>query len=267
MNQQPDKLFREKLEGFHKPAPAAAWNKIEAGLQKKNNTTIWVRVAAAVLLAAVATFLIWTNQRTPSGQIAADTNQNNKKESQAQDQKHDQTTVQEEQVSQPQQAQPSVATTAGEKTNRTKADLPPVKNIQTDEEPVVIEEPVIEELVSFAPVNDATDSSMIETTNITEEPLVVVMNSAKEEEEEEEEEKQDQSRVLVLSVEEVNSKYLDKEALAKATSAQKKSSTFRKLLNKAYDLKNNQDPFGELRQKKNEILALNFKSEKRSQNK
>jgi hypothetical protein len=260
MSQQPDKLFREKLEGFHKPAPAAAWNKIEAGLQKKNNTTIWLRVAAAVLLAAVATFLIWTNQRTPSGQIAADTNQNNKKESQTQDQKHDQTKVQEEQNRQPQQAQPSVAITPVEKANRTKADLPPVKNIQTAEEPVVVEEPVIEELVSFAPVDNANDSSEIETANTTEEPLVSV-NSI------DEEEKQDQSRVLVLSVEEVNAKYLDKEALAKATSAQKKSSTFRKLLNKAYDLKNNQDPFGELRQKKNEILALNFKSEKRSQNK
>jgi hypothetical protein len=260
MSQQPDKLFREKLEGFHKPAPAAAWNKIEAGLQKKNNTTIWLRVAAAVLLAAVATFLIWTNQRTPSGQIAADTNQNNKKESQTQDQKHDQTKVQEEQNRQPQQAQPSVAITPVEKTNQTKADLPPVKNIQTAEEQVVVEEPVIEELVSFAPVDNANDSSEIETANTTEEPLVSV-NSI------DEEEKQDQSRVLVLSVEEVNAKYLDKEALAKATSAQKKSSTFRKLLNKAYDLKNNQDPFGELRQKKNEILALNFKSEKRSQNK
>jgi hypothetical protein len=260
MSQQPDKLFREKLEGFHKPAPTAAWNKIEAGLQKKNNTTIWLRVAAAVLLAAVATFLIWTNQWTPSGQIAADTNQNNKKESQTQDQKHDQTKVQEEQNLQPQQAQPSVAITPVEKTNQTKADLPPVKIIQTAEEPVVVEEPVIEELVSLAPVDNVNDSSVIETANTTEEPLVSV-NSI------DEEEKQDQSRVLVLSVEEVNAKYLDKEALAKATSAQKKSSTFRKLLNKAYDLKNNQDPFGELRQKKNEILALNFKSEKRSQNK
>ena len=41
-----------------------------------------------------------------------------------------------------------------------------------------------------------------------------------------------------------------------------------KLLKKANDLKNNHDPMGELRQKKNEILALNFKGEKqRGQNK
>jgi hypothetical protein len=38
-------------------------------------------------------------------------------------------------------------------------------------------------------------------------------------------------------------------------------------LQKASDLKSNQDPFGDLREKKNEILALNFKNEKRGQNK
>jgi hypothetical protein len=73
---------------------------------------------------------------------------------------------------------------------------------------------------------------------------------------------------LVYTVDEVNEKYLDKKSLAEATSADKKPSTLRKLLDKAYDLKHNQDPFGDLRQKKNEILAPNFKSEKqRSQNK
>jgi hypothetical protein len=41
----------------------------------------------------------------------------------------------------------------------------------------------------------------------------------------------------------------------------------RKLLDKAYDLKHNQDPLGDLRQKKNEIFALNFKNDKqRSEN-
>jgi ABC-type nickel/cobalt efflux system permease component RcnA len=257
MNQQPDKLFREKLEGFHKPAPTAAWNKIDAGLRKKNNKTIWLRVAASVLLVAVAAFLIWTTQRTPAEQIAIDTNQNNKKESQGQDQKLNQTKAQEKPVLQPEQLESPTAATIVKKPKQTKA-IQSLPVTPAQEEPTMIEEPVIEELVSFTSADNAIDSSVVETMD-TIEPVVVVSSI--------EEEKQDQSRVLVLSVEEVNAKYLDKEALAKATSAQKKSSTFRKLLNKAYNLKNNQDPFGELRQKKNEILALNFKSEKRSQNK
>jgi hypothetical protein len=66
----------------------------------------------------------------------------------------------------------------------------------------------------------------------------------------------------------VNAKYLDKKSLAEATSNEKKPSRLRKLLDKAYDLKHNQEPFADLRQKKNEILALNFKNEKQpSQNK
>jgi hypothetical protein len=71
---------------------------------------------------------------------------------------------------------------------------------------------------------------------------------------------------LTITVDEAN-KYLDKNALAQATSEERKSSTFKKLLKKANDLKSNQDPFGDLREKKNEILALNFKNEKRGQNK
>ena len=71
---------------------------------------------------------------------------------------------------------------------------------------------------------------------------------------------------MTITSEETN-KYLNENALAEATSEEKKSSTLKKLLKKANDLKNNQDPFGDLRQKKNEILALNFKNEKRGQNK
>jgi hypothetical protein len=73
---------------------------------------------------------------------------------------------------------------------------------------------------------------------------------------------------IVITATEADEKYLNKKSLADATSEEKKSSTLRKLLDTAYDLKNNQEPFGDLRQKKNEILALNFKSDKqRSQNK
>jgi hypothetical protein len=59
---------------------------------------------------------------------------------------------------------------------------------------------------------------------------------------------------------------LNKNSLAEATPAEKKPSTFKRVLNKALELKHNQDPIGDLREKKNEILALNFKNEKRSKN-
>src|SRR5688572_18703386 len=66
MNQQPDKFFREKLEGFQKTAPSLAWERIEAGLDKKNNKGLWLKIAAALLLLAVASFVLWTNRTIPT---------------------------------------------------------------------------------------------------------------------------------------------------------------------------------------------------------
>jgi hypothetical protein len=66
---------------------------------------------------------------------------------------------------------------------------------------------------------------------------------------------------IVFSAQEVNEKYLTKNAETEATSEEKESSTLKKVLDKAYDLTHNQDPIGELRQKKNEILAMNFKND------
>jgi len=61
------------------------------------------------------------------------------------------------------------------------------------------------------------------------------------------------------------SAYLNKNTEDEATEDERKQSTLKKLLQKANDLKTNQDPFGELRQRKNEILALNFMNDKRGQ--
>jgi hypothetical protein len=75
------------------------------------------------------------------------------------------------------------------------------------------------------------------------------------------------SVTLIFNAEQVNEKFLNKNSIVEATPEEKKPSTLRKLLDKAYDLKHNQDPLGDLRQKKNEIFALNFKNDKqRSEN-
>ena len=78
--------------------------------------------------------------------------------------------------------------------------------------------------------------------------------------------KKSSSITITITAEETE-KYLDKNAIAEATSKERKSSTFKKLLKKADELTSNQDPFGDLRGKKNEILALEFKNDRRGQNK
>ena len=78
--------------------------------------------------------------------------------------------------------------------------------------------------------------------------------------------KKSSSITITITAEETD-KYLNKNAIAEATSKERKSSTFKKLLKKANELTSNQDPFGDLRVKKNEILALEFKNDRRGQNK
>jgi hypothetical protein len=68
---------------------------------------------------------------------------------------------------------------------------------------------------------------------------------------------------LIIEADEVNQKYLTKGSLVHATSREENPSGIKKLLDKAQDLKNNQDPIGDLRQLKNEILALNFQENKK----
>jgi len=52
-----------------------------------------------------------------------------------------------------------------------------------------------------------------------------------------------------------------------ATSESKDASSIQKLLQKAGELTTNQSPIAQLRSKKNEILALNFRNEKSERNK
>ena len=66
------------------------------------------------------------------------------------------------------------------------------------------------------------------------------------------------SNTIVYTAEEVNARFLRKNVDTQATPEDKKSSGIQKLMGIAHDLKNNENGFGDLRQKKDEILALNF---------
>lgn len=64
---------------------------------------------------------------------------------------------------------------------------------------------------------------------------------------------------LYVSAEETK-KYQLENFASDATAEEKRTSTLKKVLRKASGLKKNQDPIGDLRQLKNEMLALNFKN-------
>ena len=247
MNQQPDKLFRDKLEGFSKPVPSRAWDKIETNLDKKNNSGLWLKIAASLLLLAAATFILWPGYKT--------VNHDQQLANKPVDELMQKTTPEKNITS----VTPNEQSTVEEKEQKSNT-----KRVQhsprvvhtpdpTDKASVMIADhttPVIEE-----PVDNAVEASpemvVVPETLVAQE---IISEPAT------------QNITLVFNADDTD-EYLDKKSLAKATAEQEDASTFKKLLKKVKGLKNNQDPFGELRQKKNEILALNFKNEKRGQNK
>lgn len=260
MNQQPDKLFRDKLESFSRPAPASAWDKIETGLDKKNNTRgIGWKIAASLLLLVVAGYILWSalhNSTAPSQQLVNTDKQQpkqsipqkNTERATAPDSTEKSTDeVYTESVKQP--VPKTESATADKYKQKSQPTITPLAVDDAEPKPELVAEmttpqPAAEEVPAIVIVEtpDAT---------ATQHERVVATQ---------------QSITLVFSTDETEN-YLNKNLSPEATDDEQKPSTFKKLLKKAQDLKNNQDPVGELRQKKNEILALNFKNEKRGQNK
>ncbi|HMG88525.1 MAG TPA: hypothetical protein VK589_00645 [Chryseolinea sp.] len=250
MNQQPDELFREKLEGYQKPAPASAWEKIAAAQSKKNDKWLWLKIAASIALVAVVGYISWPDTNTEVLSKESLTKPAEEKTSE-QVPASDEKLADVKKESQPSATsdQPSTQTSKQKKTNKKMA--PPKVDVKKLNVADVVEEEIL-------PLQNETheEIALVETVTqpqLEDTPVVTKVEA--------------HNMTLVYSAKDVE-EYLDKKSLAEATSDSKKSSTLKKLLKKANDLTNNQDPFGELRQKKNEILALNFKSEKqRGQNK
>lgn len=236
MTSQPDKLFREKLENFQKPAPAAAWQRVEAGLEKTSHKGLWLKIAAGLTLLSVATILLWpaengiepmaTNNSNPvpkdNNSITAEINSQATPNSQAEKEvKENERVISKEKKKEP------------------------ILVAQSIEEPVKQESITINQEVTAIP-----EVIVAQQTEAVENPI----------------EEKVSSRKIVYSADEVNTRFLKKESIAQATSDEKKSSGIQKLVSLAYDLKNGDSGLGDLRQKKDEILALNFRENKQKQN-
>ena len=253
MNQQPDKLFRERLEDYQRPVSAEAWSRIENRLDNKRDKALLLKIAASLIFLVIAgvTLWQWNAGRTEAPLLTERKTQPEVKTETPEKKK----SVTPSHVVTP---QPEV------KKDRTiiekKKVTPKESSKQEFQAPLVGIDRSIAKVDEQAPIKEeSTETDPVVVDAITEAQPLVAENSV-------DSKVEDTKIKLVYSVEEMDEKYLDKKALAEATSEEKKPSTLRKLWDKASDLKNNQEAFGDLRQKKNEILALNFKSEKRSKN-
>ncbi len=248
MNQQPDKFFRDKLKDYQKSAPVSAWDRIETGLEKKTVVKFeWWKVAASLLLLTSIGYGLWVYRASTDKQPLAQT------ELETEIQKPDE----------------HKSNDGGTPLNHTAKDIPSMKEAVTQplskserKEKVAPKKVINQKTQTVASQKSPSTPETFQQTEVTStpEPVVASVDPVVQAT------KKSSNITLTITIEETN-QYLDKNALAQATSEEKKSSTFKKLLKKAGDLKSNQDPFGDLREKKNEILALNFKNEKRGQNK
>lgn len=240
MNQQPDKLFKQKLENYQRTAPVSAWSRIEAGRSKKNNKYFWLKIAASLLLLSVISYTIISINKVDDNSIVSQQNplQENNKPNETD------TLLQEKK---------SIPSPVIKEPDQKLAEI--IKPIETKSIVKGRKEEISNTIVTEKNLN--TNNEVTLQNNLT--PIEIVVAEINEEVAPE----KNRNFKLVIEADEVNKKYLKERNVAQATSNDESSSGIKKLLDKAQDLKNNQDPFGDLRQVKNEILALNFQTNKK----
>lgn len=229
MTSQPDKLFREKLENFSTPAPAAAWGRIEAGLNQPSRSIWWMKIAASITLVGVAAFLLWPTETTQQAEIAS--------------------------VTKPiESTTPMVKETTTAATKNISVETPEQKTTQPKN--VATKTLVAEEINSEALVAEAipVQTEIIPTENSGTETTAQVDEAI------------EPTQTIIYSAEEVNAKFLKKELVAEATTEEKKTSGIQKLIGVAYTLASADAGLGNIRQRKDEVLALNFRDKKQGQN-
>jgi len=244
MDLQPDKLFREKLESYHATIPGGAWNKLENKLDKKNYTGFWLKVAASLLLLSVSIYLL--------DRINSDTTKTTNRSADLIKPKVQTPKINPVIVSPQNKKEEKRANPLQRKRIKENLSVPENMTITSNEESIDRRETVIQPIQSSDSVNVLNDTRATDVATTSTKEWASEKHS---------------SATIIFTAEEVNKKYLTTSISSEATDQEKKPSGFKKLLNKAYGLKKNQNPFGELRQKKNEILALNFKSDKEGQKK
>jgi hypothetical protein len=227
---QPDRLFRDKLEDYQLNAPAKAWERIRASTGKSSDRKTWLKVAAGLALLVSVSALIWG----PSPENKADGSE---------------TVVTEQPANDLQNENQPVASHVHDEVTKNEKNPTPIKARATK---------VVSTGPSANPVVVSTDESLSVSETYAGEISVS---------DELEDTETYEAVYLVYTAEEVNEKYLRKQPVREATHAEKKSSRMQKLMSIANNLKSNEGGFGDLRQMKDEIFALNFLDDKKEQSK
>jgi hypothetical protein len=241
MKQQPDHLFRNKLENFQLRPSADAWSRIEAGLDKQSNKALWLKIAAGLLLLCIASVWIWKIQPVETDALVKTTPQ----ATEPAPDKLQSTQPEEPIVAGVDQNKKVEQEKTGKRNNRTVPAF--TKSTTSADQQLAVVEPTPEE-ISVDVIQPETEVLIaeVETTSTETQTNTGVY--------------------IVLTASEVNQKYLLPQPEDEATSEGKKSSRMQKLMGVAMNLADGDGPLGDLRQKKDELFALNFLEDKKQKN-
>ena len=270
MTSPPDKLFRQGLEHYQKPAPGSAWDRIESGLDKKKHKSPWFKIAATLLLLMVASFVIWQlneadtavatiSKESSSGKLTTDTislvatEESKYKIRESSDVRREASGVRREAVGNREASIVSREVINGRKSSRLQ---PPVLSSQSAVAIQTSVAPDESHMIGAPEPNktsiELTSPSQVEITN--EISTTEVASDSK-------------RTSITYTADEVNEKFLKKESTPQATPEKKNTSGLQKVIDLALDLKNEGSVLGDIREKKNEWLSFNIPSNKRETNK
>ncbi|MFN5554770.1 MAG: hypothetical protein ACOVOF_11165 [Chryseotalea sp.] len=248
---QPDKLFRDKLYNHSAQAPANAWEKIEKNLPV-NRINWWAIAAMLTPLLLAGTYYYFSLKEETKQTIAQQSTIENPSNKEQTDSKSNVTldsirANMEKETPLKKNTEP----------NRTKPDKN--KNVKKDKTDKRNNLPA--HIINIAKENYIVSEENIVLPNNQPETKILTTST--------EETKQTTTNTitLVYTTNDLREKYLLKKENKDATSESKDASSIQKLLQKAGELTTNQSPIAQLRSKKNEILALNFRNEKSERNK
>lgn len=234
MSNQIDNLFKKKLEGHSIEPGPNVWSKVSASSSKKNRAVIWFRAAAALLLMVSAFWLYNNTNDNSSSEIAVATPEELRKEEPVTiHEEVDATESLEEdktiQTSLPPSKSPKVASIA-KKDEKSKTKIAEPLRIELTTEP----------LESIAQV----DPILLENTIDIKEP--------------------DTSSKPIVIIYELKSYAKNNEQESELEPLLQKKNGLKKVLDVANNIRTGESPLGGLRQAKEDLFALNFKKEEKT---
>lgn len=228
MNNKVDKLFKDKLES-HQVAPSAtAWDKLEHQLAKKNKAFVWLRAAAVLALFSLATVVAidWPSAKQNELDVA-------KKETSTQPETP-------KQNEQPATIAPTEQPEQQRATIEKKKVVTPRRDVPTHEEkPVTTENEQPLDIQDDAPELIAELTPVIEQSPVTEQAVQPEVSKPV---------------VIVYTLPAIPRK--------DTAPVEEKKTGFQRVLEVANNVKNADNPFGELREAKNDLFALEFRRDK-----